>query len=775
MIDFAPLIKDSPFAIYTCNEKGFITYYNSAASILWGRSPEIGKELLTGTQLFFPNGLPMPLESCPMAMTLKQGVAYDNQQLSIQRADGTFQTLRVFSRPVFDEQETLVGCHNTLLEPPKDNEQDTKSAILSAIVEHSDDAIISKDLNGIIKSWNKGAERIFGYTEAEAIGKSILMLIPQSRHHEEDLIQDSIRNGKLVDHFETIRIDKNGFKIPISLTISPIKNNEGLIIGASKVARDISKKHEDAAKQAILAAIVESSEDAVISKQLDGTITSWNEGAKRIFGYSEEEVVGKPITLLIPPSRFDEEQEIIESIKKGEKVDHFQTTRLHKNGYEINISVAVSPIKNIHGEIIGASKVARDITEQVRSQELIKKYTENLETLNAIGKSIAEKMDVETILQRVTDATTKITGAAFGAFFYNTLNEQGESYMLYTLSGAPRSAFENFGMPRNTAVFAPTFSGNGIIRLDDITKDPRYGHNAPHSGMPKGHLPVVSFLSVPVISNSGKVIGGLFFGHPEKGVFKEEHEGVIASVALQAAVAIDNSRLFEEVKSLSAKKDEFIALASHELKTPLTSIKGYLQLLYKRQHSEMEQRFLKKSLSQVGKLNMLIDDMLNMSRIEAGKLTFDIETFDFKELVVDVVDIFKYTDITHKIIKELPTEQIVVKADRQRLEQVLINLIGNAIKYSPKKEKIKVSLQVEGNMVTFRVKDYGIGLTAEQQKQLFSRFYRAESMNSISGLGLGLYLAKQIIVRHGGDILVNSEFGKGSEFYFRLPLEMTEG
>ncbi|HET8829253.1 MAG TPA: PAS domain S-box protein, partial [Pelobium sp.] len=572
MINFAPLVNDSPFAIYTCDKDGFITYYNSAAAILWGRSPKIGKELLVGTQkMFFPNGLPMPLDSCPMAMTLKQGVAYDNQQLSIQRADGTFKSLRVFSRPVFDEHGALIGSHNTLAEPTKDSEQDTKSAILSAIIEHSDDAIISKDLNGIIKSWNKGAERIFGYTEAEAVGKSILMLIPQSRRQEEDLILDSIRNGKLVGHFETVRLNKNGLKIPISLTISPIKNSEGLIVGASKVARDISIKHEDAAKQAILAAIVEFSEDAVISKQLDGTITSWNEAANRIFGYTEEEVVGKSITLLIPSSRFKEEQEIIESIKKGKKVDHFQTIRLHKNGHEIDVSLAVSPIKNIHGEIIGASKVARDITEQIRSQELIKKYTENLETLNAIGKSIAEKMDVETILQRVTDATTKITGAAFGAFFYNTLNEQGESYMLYTLSGAPRSAFENFGMPRNTAVFAPTFSGKGIMRVDDITADPRYGRNAPHFGMPKGHLPVVSFLSVPVISNSGKVIGGLFFGHPEKGVFKEEHERVIASVALQAAVAIDNSKLFEEVKSLSAKKDEFIALASHELKTPLTS------------------------------------------------------------------------------------------------------------------------------------------------------------------------------------------------------------
>lgn len=653
MIDLLQIFKDAPFAMYTCDKDGVITFYNKAAVELWGRAPEPEKTRWCGSwKIYAADGTPLAFDRSPMALTIKEGLDKDNTHILTQRPDGSFRNLKVLPRPIFDEQGNLTGGHCTLIDITDSLGQGTQDAILSAIVESSNDAIISKDLNGIIRSWNESAEHIFGYTEAEAVGQSILMLIPPSKQHEEDLIISNIKNGKRIDHFETIRLGKHGREIAISLTISPIKNKEGVIVGASKIARDI--------------------------------------------------------------------------------------------------------------------------TEQVRSQRLIKKYTENLEALSEIAKGISEKLDVEIILQRVTDATTKITGAAFGAFFYNTINEQGEAFMLYTLSGAPRSAFEHMGMPRNTAIFNPTFSGQGITRVDDITKDPRYGHNAPYHGMPKGHLPVVSYLSIPVISNSGAVIGGLFFGHPEAGIFTEDHEDIISSIASQAAIAIDNSKLFEEVKSLSAKKDEFIALASHELKTPLTSVKGYLQLLCKMQNNEMQQRFLNKSLQQVERLNALVEDMLNMSKIEAGKLVFNIETFDLRELVLDVTEAFSYTDASHLIIKDILKTPVFIDADRQRIEQVLINLIGNAIKYSPKAKEIIVKLHTDGKSVTFSVQDFGIGLTAEQQQKVFTRFYRAEGNNGISGLGLGLYLTKQIIDRHAGNLQVDSEYGSGSEFHFTLPIRKPE-
>ena len=178
-----------------------------------------------------------------------------------------------------------------------------------------------------------------------------------------------------------------------------------------------------------------------------------------------------------------------------------------------------------------------------------------LRRLLRVGADIAE-LDADRAVQAVTDAATELTGATFGAFFYNVADENGESYLLYTLSGAPREAFSEFPMPRNTAIFAPTFAGEGVVRSADITKDPRYGENAPHKGQPEGHLPVRSYLAVPVTARSGEVLGGLFFGHPEPGRFTRHHEDIAVGIAGQAAIALDNARLYRSVQSELARRRE---------------------------------------------------------------------------------------------------------------------------------------------------------------------------------------------------------------------------
>ncbi|MGY2931904.1 GAF domain-containing protein [Bradyrhizobium sp. GM6.1] len=171
-----------------------------------------------------------------------------------------------------------------------------------------------------------------------------------------------------------------------------------------------------------------------------------------------------------------------------------------------------------------------------------------LEVLNRAGSALAAETDIQRLVQIVTDAGVELTRAEFGAFFYNVINNAGESYMLYTLSGAPIEAFSKFPMPRNTEVFAPTFLGQGIVRSDDITKDPRYGKNSPRKGMPEGHLPVRSYLAVSVISRTGEVLGGLFFGHARTGVFDERSQRGLSGLAAEAAVAIDNVRLSQAMQ-----------------------------------------------------------------------------------------------------------------------------------------------------------------------------------------------------------------------------------
>jgi len=232
----------------------------------------------------------------------------------------------------------------------------------SLIVDSSDDSIITNGLDDKIASWNHGAERMYGYTAEEAVGHKANMLIPPDRQDEEPLILNRLQRGERVEHFETIRRRKNGTLIDVSLTISPINNAAGKLIGVTKISRDITeRKHSEEAVQ-LSSAIVDSSNDAIISKDLNGRIKSWNKSAERLFGYTSEEAIGQPITMLIPTDRLDEEIAILARLRRGERVDHFVTIRRRKDGSLVDISLTVSPVKDLQGKVVGASKIARDIT-----------------------------------------------------------------------------------------------------------------------------------------------------------------------------------------------------------------------------------------------------------------------------------------------------------------------------------------------------------------------------------------------------------------------------
>jgi PAS domain S-box-containing protein len=262
------------------------------------------------------------------------------------------------------------------------------SAHLAAIVESSEDAIISKTLNGIILTWNAGAERVYRYTATEAIGRPMTFLLPEDRPDEETEILERIGRGERVEHFETVRLTKQGNQIDVSLTISPIRDKSGRIIGASHVARDITERKRIDERLRRLAAIVESSEDAIISKTLDGTILTWNAGAEHTYGYTAGEAIGRPMTLLLPEDRPDEETKILERIGRGERVEHFETVRRTKNGGHIDVSLTISPIRDKSGRIIGASHVARNVTERrVIEQQL--RHTQKLESLGVLAGGVA--------------------------------------------------------------------------------------------------------------------------------------------------------------------------------------------------------------------------------------------------------------------------------------------------------------------------------------------------------------------------------------------------
>jgi PAS domain S-box-containing protein len=239
---------------------------------------------------------------------------------------------------------------------------------LAAIVDGSDDAIVSKDLDGNVRSWNRGAQLLFGYTAEEMIGESILRVIPPDRHHEERRILARIAAGERIEHYETVRRHRDGRLVEVSLTVSPLKDFSGRIIGASKIARDISGRREEELAKAVLASVVQSADDAIISKSLDGVITSWNPAAERMYGYRAEEIVGQPVLRIIPPELHQEESRILAEVRGGNRISHYETVRMRKDGSRVKVSLTVSPVRGPGGEIVGASKIARDISAQHDAQ-----------------------------------------------------------------------------------------------------------------------------------------------------------------------------------------------------------------------------------------------------------------------------------------------------------------------------------------------------------------------------------------------------------------------
>lgn len=398
-------------------------------------------------------------------------------------------------------------------------------------------------------------------------------------------------------------------------------------------------------------------------------------------------------------------------------------------------------------------------------------------TLHEIGSALAVELDLQKLIQRLTDEATALTGAKFGSYFHADVSETGSALRLYTLSGAPYEAFASFGTPRATQLFGPTFRGSGVTRIDDVTRDPRYGKNPPHRGMPEGHLPVRSYLAVSVVSRTGEVLGGLFFGHPDAGVFTERHERQLVAIAAQAAIGIDNARLFLRAKRAIELRDDFLSVASHELKTPLAALQLQVQSVNRKLSAELPAEKLgawaaayPRMLRQVGRLSSLIEQLLDVSRLTQGQIALQPEPFELGALVREVAEQFESERerVGSTVVLDLaPADGLW---DRSRMEQVIANLLSNALKYGPG-EPIRVTLRRDEGRASLSVKDHGIGISPEDQKRVFGRFERAVSARHYGGLGLGLWIVERLVNQHGGVIRLESAPGEGSTFTVELPVQ----
>jgi signal transduction histidine kinase/ActR/RegA family two-component response regulator len=430
-------------------------------------------------------------------------------------------------------------------------------------------------------------------------------------------------------------------------------------------------------------------------------------------------------------------------------------------------------------------------------QQALREESNVLELLNSTGSALARQRDLRSLLQTVADAATGVAGARFGAFFYQATDGAGEPFTMYALSGAATEDFARFGQPGPTAVVAPSLRGEHVVRADDITADPRYGQSSPHFGLPAGHPALRSYLAVPVVSRSGEVLGSLVFGHPEPGIFTERTERIVGGIAAQAAVAIDNTRLYEaaqraaeerkdlleserlaraEAERTSQMKDEFLATLSHELRTPLSAILGWAQVL---RRGGRDQNDLAKGLQTIERnaraQAQLIEDLLDMSRITSGKVLLDMQVVTPAGFVDAAIETVRpAADAKNiRIEKHYVLDPGMIAGDAARLQQVVWNLLSNAIKFTPRDGLVEIFLTRNDANVVITVRDNGAGIKPEFITHVFERFRQADASMTRrhGGLGLGLAIVKQLIEQHGGTVRAESPGeGRGASFTIELPL-----
>ena len=612
---------------------------------------------------------------------------------------------------------------------------DAVQAHLAAIVASSDDGIVSKTLDGIVESWNGSAERIFGYSAEEMIGQSITKIIPPERQDEEPQILARLRRGERVDHFKTVRMRKDGRRIAVSVTISPVKDRTGRVVGASKVVRDLTATTELARR---FEAIVESSDDAIISKDLNGIVQSWNPAAERIFGYTAAEMIGRPLATIFPPDRLKEEDEILARLRRGERIDHFETVRLRKDGTPLDISVTVSPIRGAGGEIIGASKIARDITETRRSQQ-------------ALAESEAR-------LRAVVEATPECVKIVASDGTLRYMNTAGLQF-IEADGGVPTGA-------RVLDLIAPEDRETWRVHHERVCAGEKLTWEFQIIGL-RGARRWMETHAVPLPLPDGST-GQLAVTRDitQRKAAEREREVLLES---ERAARVEAERA-------SRMKDEFLATLSHELRTPLNAILGWSSMLAggvidASQSKQAIDVIARNARSQA----QIIEDLLDMSRIISGKIRLDVQRIDLPSVLKTAIESVRPAADAKgvKLTSVLDPTPGVVSGDANRLQQIFWNLLTNAVKFTPKGGRVQVLLERVNSHVEASVIDSGEGISPEFLPQVFDRFRQADASTTRKhgGLGLGLSIVKNLVELHGGSISVRSA-GKnqGSTFTVSLPL-----
>ncbi|WP_394836414.1 PAS domain S-box protein [Pendulispora rubella] len=523
-----------------------------------------------------------------------------------------------------------------------------------------------------------------------------------------------------------------------------------LVSGAMVVLARAARARQEECE--FLAAIVESSDDAIVTKDLNGVIRSWNPGAERLFHYVADEIVGRPVTTLIPPENEDEETRILERLRNGERIDHYETVRLAKGGRRLDVSLTISPVRGRYGELVGASKIARDISERKRAAEAIAAEREWLDrTLQSIGDAViatdahGKVVFLNPVAERLTGwASSDACGQGSDEVF-RIVNENTRQTVESPITRVLRLGVV-VGLANSTVLIA----ADGTERpIDD-------------SG-------------APIVGSDGKLRGVVL-------VFRDISDRRRLEAERSVAV-VERERLLEseraargEAEQANRSKDEFIAMVSHELRTPLNAIKGWAELV-KGDPADVDtvrhgiEVIERNSWSQ----EQLISDLLDMSRIISGKLRLDVRDIDLIAIINAAIETTRPAADARGISVDCSFDPSVASTtgDPSRLQQCVWNLLSNAIKFTPQGGRVAVHLRRSNSHVEICVTDNGIGIRPQFLPLVFERFRQIEPGTSkrSGGLGLGLAIVRQLIELHGGHARVESlGEGQGATFTLALPI-----
>lgn len=749
---------------------------------------------------------------------------------------------------------------------------------LAAILLLSEEAIITIDLDGVITGWNAGAEKIFGYSAREAIGETAAKLIPAQDPKGDPDILGRIRRGDRVESFQAVRRAKDGKPVHVSLSVAPISDSSGKIIGAVGIARKLIERH-DSIETRLLAAIVSSSDDAIVSKTTEGIITSWNKGAEQIFGYTAEEAVGRPISIIIPPERADEEPQILSRIRRGEVIDHFETQRLRKDGRRIDVSVTISPVRDAHGKIVGASKIARDISVTKNAERVAREERQRLEiTLASIGDGVivtdadgrvkflnpvaealtgwplaeAQRQPLELIFNIINEQTRRrienpvarvlregmivglanhtlliardgseraiddsaapirsdgdvsgvvlvfrdVTGARAAEDFHARLaaivESSDDAIVGKDLRGMITSwnagAERIFGYSQQEAVgrsITMIIPPDRLHEESEILARLRKGERVEHFEtvrIAKDRRKVHVSLTISLIRDGeGNIIGVSKIARDVTEKKKVERELAEKTERLRQAQAELRQHAEElerkvlertaELRVTVSDLEAFSYSISHDLRAPLRAMQGFAQLLHENYGQKLDaegRNWLERIMRSGARLNQLIDDVLSYSRIGRGELRLQPVYLD--DLVPRVIE--EYPNIGEanpELTLQKPLAPVI--ASEPLLIQCLANLLGNAVKFVPPGTRPHIQVRTEpvNGSVRLWIEDNGVGIPRGEQDRIFGLFTRGSAPSAVEGTGVGLAVVQRAVLRMRGSVGVDSEPGKGSRFWIQLP------